>query len=655
MNPPASQCCRALQRPIIPRRDAVWVTDSLLANAFERYCVVSRAWNRKVSHVPGPLESQRRLGRRRMGDAGTFHSPPTPPGWAFSMPLDLSQWIWEPPSLGQPAEQNQLPRDDARASKLSLSTVLSQYMRMNEALAEASDDAGLPPAPATLDQSSFATDMDAFRWAATYATPAVLAAYAENICPKFQHTISLGEMAPENVLAISSEIWTALESRGLFVDAMLAMPAAGLHRVSEGILCVLDSFFAAWVRTPRGPNAAQITKLLDSNMSGEPDGQGKAMRSGLTGSLRHARAITQALQGVTPDEPKGLLDAANRLVLDHATASATGASGLRYTWLCVLAQLPRVNQDYMFDAAVALSDPALKMEPLPSLELSSLLLTHWKSRGYLSPRLYSSYQRYCQGRDDTALSSLLRAIVHRGRRFERRGLYMSSWRLLAKLGRMDDVFQSLRVAAETDTMRVRMLEELAATSDNHHVAIRLHDLWARRLKKAQGDELQFNPSVFLKYVDRIVLDPQIPPKAIWRILEIKQFENSQTALREKTDRHRGAYGELRASIVERASAAFATAPHLPNRVALRHVAQSFYFIRAVRGHVPSTVIRDLYHVVTKDLVERKPGRTRRLLWFLSIVQTHYGQQVAWNCRLVLRTWRSRLTRVWISMGFNRTE
>ena len=656
-----------------------------------------------------------------MGDAGAFLCPPTPPAWAFPVPLDLSQWIWEPPLLGQPAEQEQLPRDDARArqlsSTLSLSTVWSRWLqecddKPHEVLSEDLDDASLMAVLGTQDQqTSFAAAMDTFRWAATYATPAVLAAHIEDICPKFQQEISLGKIAPEHVLPLSAEIWGALESRyqgsplghrlslmlckailtasttsqlfssslldarfwntfliqmskipaddelsDLFVDVMMAMPAVDPHRVSEGILCVLGGFFAAWSRTPGGPNAAEITHLLDINMLGKSVNRNKAKRSALTGNLRHAHAITKALQAVTPDEPKGFLDAANRLVLKQAAASETGGPALRYTWLSVLAQMPRVNQDYMFDAAAALSHPSLKTVPIPGFELCSLLLTHWKSRGYHPAplrKLYPVYQRYCQGRDDAALSSLFRAIIGRGQREALRGLYFSCWRFLAKLDRMDDVFWSLRCDAQTNTLCVQMLEELATTSDNHYVAIRIHDLWARQLKPQYGP--QFNPNVFLKYVDRIVLDPQIPPKTIWRVLEIKQFENRGTNLREKTRRHHGTYGEARANIVEKVSAAFTNAPHLRNRVALRHVSQGLYYITAVRGHVPYTVIRDLYHVVTKDLVERKPGRTKRLLWFLGIVQAYYGHHVAWNCRLVLRNWRARLTRVWISMGFNRTE
>jgi len=90
MNPRASRCSRALQRPIVSSKDGLWITDSLLAQVFEDYCLVSRAWNRRASHVPGPLESQRRLGRRRMGDLNALYYPPTPPPWEFAIPLDFS-------------------------------------------------------------------------------------------------------------------------------------------------------------------------------------------------------------------------------------------------------------------------------------------------------------------------------------------------------------------------------------------------------------------------------------------------------------------------------------------------------------------------------------------------------------------------------------
>lgn len=716
--PASSQCCRAFQRPILPSRDAVWITDSLLASAFERYCYVSRTWSRKASNVPGPLESQRRLGKRRMGDAGALRCPPTPPAWAFPVPLDLSQWTWEPPSLFKSPAQSRLRQHNTSGSELA--DLLSQWLRSSmpqdydeppvalaqanslSAAAAAAAAAVADAAEAPRDQPSFATHMDTFRWAATHATLDVLTACTEDLSRKFQQLIFLGEVSPEDVFTISAEVFGALDSRfqgspggrhlavsfckailagsttsrvfspslldarlwdilvtqiaklpvgdelcDLLVDVMTAMPTACRDRISGRILPVLDGFLSAWSCSRDGPSVAEITQLLDEQMLGKPD-----KPSALSGTLRQAKAFSEALREVGPKYPVGFLDAANRLVLSHATASTTGRRAMRYNWLCVLARMPRVNQDILFDAAAALSNPSLEMAPLTGLELCSLLLTQWASRGYLnSPQsIYQAYKSRCRGRDEIALASLFVAISRQGRREIQTGLYTSSWRLLTKLGRIDDVFWSLRRYAASSTLPVHVLQDLAYTSDNHNVAIRLRDLWTRWLKPPRGPD--WNPGVFEKYAERIVLDPLIPPKVIWRVLDINRMEGRQTTLLEKTSRHRGDFGQRRAAIVEKVSNAFVKAPHLPDRVAFRHVSQSYHFIKAVCGNVPYDVIWNIYRVAVRDLLRREPGRTKRLLWFVSVVQEHFGIEVAWSCRLVLRRWRSRLKQICLGWGRN---
>jgi hypothetical protein len=106
----------------------------------------------------------------------------------------------------------------------------------------------------------------------------------------------------------------------------------------------------------------------------------------------------------------------------------------------------------------------------------------------------------------------------------------------------------------------------------------------------------------------------------------------------------------RAAVVEKASKAFMTAPHLSNRAAVRHVSRSFAFINAVRGKVPDFILQDMYRLVTQDMWDEKPGRTKRLLWFLRLVERRHGLEFAWSCRLALRQWRSRLTKIWLSKG-----
>ncbi|TPX14178.1 uncharacterized protein E0L32_000572 [Thyridium curvatum] len=98
MPPQPSSCCRAVRHRITTPRDSIWVSDSQLATAFERFCRISQNSRRSVSNVPGPLECRRRLGKRRIADLQSMQLHPSLPPWALPTAPDLSQWRWQPPT-----------------------------------------------------------------------------------------------------------------------------------------------------------------------------------------------------------------------------------------------------------------------------------------------------------------------------------------------------------------------------------------------------------------------------------------------------------------------------------------------------------------------------------------------------------------------------
>jgi hypothetical protein len=544
--------------------------------------------------------------------------------------------------------------------------------------------------------------MDDFRWAATHADNEAFASHTYKLCSQLRQRIILGELSPDDISALANEIWSTLDRRlhglrlgnrlclsfcrailsglsgsrvltpalmdarfwnsflclmsklpaddslcNVFVKVMTVMPEAHRPRVSEGILSVLGCFFSAWNRSSPVPEGREIRRLLDIGFLEELYEKQQKLFA-LPASLRQARAISEVLPCATPEQTKELLSAVHRLVYSEATASSKGRQALRYSWLYTLASMPHVNEDFLFDAAASLSE-AFPTQPLSVVEVSSLLLTQWASRGYLkSPKdVYRFYRRHRGKRDDAALASLFLALFSRGKDETRKGLYRSAWKFLTRINQTDYVIRSLAFDSRTGKLPVRMLEDLACTSDDHYTAIVLHDLWSRHIMTK--DQPQWYPGVFDKYAEVIVRDPRIPAKTIWRVLDIGKIE-TQRELSGKTRRHRGTFGQRRAAVVEKISKTFMNTPHLSNRAALRHVSRSLAFLRTVRGRVPDSVVRDLYRLVTRDLWEERPGRTQRLLWFLRVVERRHGLEFAWSCRLALRRWRARLASVWLSKG-----
>lgn len=93
----------------------IWITDRMLSSVFERYCSVAKASRRMASSAPGPLESSRRLGRRRIADATMPQTHPVLPSWAYMYPADLTQWRWERPTPASSRSQNK-PNDESAHS-----------------------------------------------------------------------------------------------------------------------------------------------------------------------------------------------------------------------------------------------------------------------------------------------------------------------------------------------------------------------------------------------------------------------------------------------------------------------------------------------------------------------------------------------------------
>jgi hypothetical protein len=104
--PSRNRACREAVRAINhPTPSSIWITDDVLAHAFNRYLCASKASKRFGSNVPGPLEAQRRLSKRRMMGLATVGGSPTfDMGAMFgSGPIPRQELRWEPPTrTGQP-------------------------------------------------------------------------------------------------------------------------------------------------------------------------------------------------------------------------------------------------------------------------------------------------------------------------------------------------------------------------------------------------------------------------------------------------------------------------------------------------------------------------------------------------------------------------
>jgi len=661
----------------------VWISDSALAAAFSRYCLVSKTRQRHISSVPGPLESRRRLGKRQLGDLSTFRYSAAPPPWALPGLIDFSQWQWEPPQSPSMREKSQLAARD-KIARFSIATLVPQWLK--ELAADITDDR-LPPPPdlyATpiLRSQLFRAELDEYLQKISTAPVDMVTSESQGLFHTLQQSIALGDIPPSELPSITGDIWDALVVRlgdtavgyqlyrslcsalvaGItnskvfrpdLVDASfwdtLLMRLAELPPNDEscdvfnriltaaspechgalmpGILAFLGQSFAAW-------RSLQPVETAAMSQSARPRHQ--------------VQQIAKALAAINPEYHDSLVKSANYLAFQKALASRSGQGTMEYSWLSVLAQMPLVRQEVFFDMMVRLS----AREPLAATDLCSLLITQWISRGYLKAErnLMRYYEKRCAGCHDRAMASLALALFWSGKTVHsKRALYVSIWRLLERLDRVDDMAKSLEVLSHSCQVPRGLVEALSAASGDHHVALRFQRLYNEHLRRPGSP--QWNPALFEKLAEKIVRDPSLPSGTIWKALDIDRLDKRQPDLPGRRARHRGTYGAQRAAIVRKLADVFGDTACLQHqqqpRLAFRQVSQCVRFLEEVTGVVPPSVIEALYRVVTKDLVEGRPGRTARLKWFLSVVERNHGSHISHGCRQALRSWRYRLTQLWL--------
>ncbi|KAK4202302.1 hypothetical protein QBC40DRAFT_276939 [Triangularia verruculosa] len=196
------------------------IANSMLASSFETYRLMSKPVARGASYIPGPLESQWRLGRRRMGFS--LQCPPTPPPWAFTAPLDLSKWRWDPPkSLVDLFAPDLTHAPGTSLSFLAGSIKDSLGMRASSAQLAVDDTASAHleeieplPTPTSPNQiAQFLEDVALFRTIAPEVDENTIIPLTEEISNKLYWHIFLGDLPPEDLPEAAEGIFKALDSR----------------------------------------------------------------------------------------------------------------------------------------------------------------------------------------------------------------------------------------------------------------------------------------------------------------------------------------------------------------------------------------------------------------------------------------------------------
>ncbi|CAK7219189.1 hypothetical protein SCUCBS95973_003735 [Sporothrix curviconia] len=264
----ASRCCRAVRSSLagpsssattIP--DGVWITDSVLASAFARYCQTVTlpsspgTTRRFASNVPGPLESRRRLGKRQMTDqlslqlslnpAGSM----LPPAWALPNTPDLRQWQWSPPRDASEWAQNTslLSRqaDTAKSgnggggggtSVFPLFGMPKWLTDLGSEVAEVDNDV-IEPQPQqqqarVVTAQQLYTSLQTWREVAATLSETDFAVQLDDICSEYQTQLRLAALTADEARDVFGQIWAVVREKGGDLESHASLLFAA---VLEGI------------------------------------------------------------------------------------------------------------------------------------------------------------------------------------------------------------------------------------------------------------------------------------------------------------------------------------------------------------------------------------------------------------------------------------
>ncbi|CAK7240292.1 MAG: hypothetical protein STHCBS139747_001730 [Sporothrix thermara] len=224
-------------------------------------------------------------------------------------------------------------------------------------------------------------------------------------------------------------------------------------------------------------------------------------------------------------------------------------------------------------------------------------------------------------------------------------------------------------------------ESLAWAMDDVHAALRLHRLYVATKTGVQAESDYLSDRVQLsqlplwsvgfwdRYADQLAaaLDSgALTPTQVGYALDLShratQASQSIKAARNTTaqpsqTKTRTPYkpakrlGASTVALVEKLAVYFALDPDLAPRRALRGVEHCRQLLAVHGGRslstskdgarlASSTVLRALFHLITRDLEDALPGRTTRLRWFLSIVEREYSSAEALISGRALDRWRA---------------
>ncbi|KAH6691761.1 hypothetical protein F5X68DRAFT_67764 [Plectosphaerella plurivora] len=652
---PTARASRAAIRQVRTPLESIWITDSILTSAFERYCNIDRLLRRKSSNVPGPLENRRRLGTRKMTGLYSTELQPTLPPWMFESPVDLSQWTWSPPTSAEERMKNKETREGT-----PLAT--SGFWQLWSSGAEA---AKAQPSQPALEEVVVQAPSDNYSYILEKASEALFQSLSKreltrqysHVMRGLQQDIYLGRISaddiPDMLAGFTHKVEQLLEhahrdwTDGLppsveakfklatlqFVDAIIrgltTSKVQGLEQL-ESETC--NKLLAMLSELPQSKEAVM---LFQEFMQTAPESYATQVSSGIETYLRTwlteikkpQKHLVTALVNGSLDIQEGtrLFDTLSALHTKMLAGKERDESIHVHTvWLVFLAHSSKVSTPYFFDALERYTTFAENWSRSRERQVCQLLLRHWRSR-----KTFSHWESRTASRtfddwehpDIRTFGHFIYSIRFSGQRKAFVGI-------VTRLASREVLVKSIiKYVNQAESLCGRRLGFIASDLDDYDLALTLLELTEVHRHKliSTTHPLQL---ALLPWLKDMVLDPRMDVSRVWDVVNSLREDNEKMM-------------ELKKLLMPALSTWFSMADHLGDRAMLRNVSRCNAWVRSAGERPSPDNLLAVTRAGIRDLKRGEPGRFERHDWLVRLNTDCLGSKQGLKMAKLLGEWQDR--------------
>lgn len=580
----------------------------------------------------------------------------TLPAWDIEFPVDLRQWKWQPPTMRSSKKTRKLRKSDSSSglSWLSKLRTTEEIRLTKEELKQVGSETLVPSA--TLPER-----LSKARSAVANSTSEAIQSAFYNFIGGLQQDLKLGvldvEVVAEAVTTFPQSLIDTATDREVVNAAIEMFLSAVVHGIkSSKVLGPAEFGGIFWnqllLRISQLQDNDATNSLLQTTLDAVPLERIKYAHEGIVAAVQRlvvsrstdpgrAADIGFALRKLSTFKHKWLLRKIRAAVHEGSMAIVEGTArrNARFLWLQVLAHMPHIRQEDLWDVCVWLNyfHPS-KVAPI-GRDLSQLLIQQWASRGYL--RRPKVLEDLCNR--DAAESEILSLAVLPVNMLSQHVHEVPCLQLLENLfeavrhfKREKELIESIeKLCATRESLPLAPFVQLAKASGNHRSALMIYSIVKSYQTKFFGFvESRWHWTDWDHYVKDMIMDDSIFVGTVWKLVDLGAVEDSLESGRQK-EQLRKRRNQLFANM----AVWFSKASHLSDTQAKRNVGRCVLRLHKQGEDLPDKVIKAVVLVVTRELKRGEAGRTNRIRWMLGLLERYKGSAERREVQRVLQRWR----------------